>query len=496
MSEKDKGKGEDFSLQEQIRDIVNKTADQVSGKIPSLDDIVAKVKEGIPEQVTLEEVKNVVKEYYDEQEKKKTEQEAEDKKTEVKPAENQGASETKTKPEDEMKEEDKPENKTSDEEVAKMRVEVKELKQSLAAVIKKAEEERDNRRNLGGDSGIPEVFKLSDWRVDRYDLAPSATRWKEIPTRAGLSKAQKVPIIKKGEYLDPTLAGVPNPGSDYITKADTLDTQAVAGHPISGTPVWRSLIDRVKLANLFDTLVVENAGKFKITQLNDKAFTSRTSVTPALPAVDANNISEREVTIKEFAVSVPVSFAQQEDTQGIPSMLEMGFMQQYGKTLDEEAFSVLKSATGLQTINTGAGNSLPTVANIYAKMLELRKRVEIAYQDDGVFVINRDIEELLLQNYREGAGFAWNPFAQGPLAQMLGAPVVVTGRLDDTSTAADGEICALFGDWPSSAVVGERVNLQIWQDPQTPGYNNWNARGRYGIGVKDIRAFAAMRVGA
>ena len=495
MSEaKNPERGDDAATEAKLAEIVRKAASEAVEGLPSIEDIAAKVKEMLPEPITMDQVKEALDEYAKSkesddkpEEKEETKPiDGEEMKDETKPIDGEGKS-------DDSKSEDaKSESaKTGDhlekleKQVAELRDGMKqfaELREGVEKVAKVVEKQKDEARRAKASGGIPTIFKSGHFLVGNKSDAPNALMHKSIPTRVGMGEHFGFPLYPHGANE---------------TKASTLATADVAGAAVVGTPVWRNLLEEVRIANLLAPLKIDKGGKFKLVQLVDKTLPSRTTVNPATaPTADANSITETEHEIKEFGDSYPISFAQDEDVDGIPEQIEIGFMQQYGNRLDEEAFTQLKAASGAKTVQTGTANQLPAADAVYTKLLELRKTVGLAYRANGVFVLNTDIEDLLLQNFRSGSGFAFNPFEQGDLSQMLGAPVVVSSRLDDTSTPANGEICAMYGDFASAGTLGERVELEIWLDASTPAYRLWHARGRFGVGVKSTNAYAMLRVGA
>ena len=478
--------GDEATTEAKLTEIIQKAASEMAEGFPSVEDIAAQVKELLPEPITMEQVKEALDEYM----KSKESDDKPEEKEETKPVDGE-----------EMKDETKPidgEGKSDEAKAAEAKADeakaaaakigdhlenldkqVVELRSSLERVVKNVEKKTDEARRKSKSGGVPTFLKTGHFRVDKLKEAPNALMHKTIPTRLGLGEHYGVPLYP------------------HELKATTLGTSDVAGAPVIGTPVWRELLEGIRIANLMAPIKIDKGGKFKLVQLKDRALASRTAINPATaPSAAADAITETEHAIKEFGNSYPVSFAQDEDTDGIPQQIEIGFMQQYAKAADDEAFAQLKGATGAKTVKTGGANALPNADQVYSKLLELRKTVGLAYRDNGVFVLNTDIEDLLLQNFRGGSGFAHNPFTQGALTQMLGSPVVVSSRLDDTSTPANNEICAMYGDFSSAAAFGERVALEVWLDASTPAYRTWHGRGRFGVGIKSTTAYAMLQVGA
>ena len=476
MSEKEKqvdAPDTEASVEERITEIIQKSADAIKaeGKVdmPSVDDIVAKVKAEMEgEQVTMSQVKEMLDEYMKTKEEDKPEEKEADKPEEEKADEKADEKET------------KPGDHAYAEKVSDLQGEVKSLKDSLGKLTKSMDAEKDRVRKASQKTELH--YKQGEFRVDRFPEAPNAAMWKEVPTRAGMCEKMGVELVKTSNTLD--------------TKASTYATTLVAGHPIVGTPVWRTLVDRVRIWNLLRPMTIAKGGKFKLVNITDAAYAMRTVIDPAVnPAAGA--IDETETTINEFAATVPIAFSVEEDNDGVASQVEQGFLQKYGERLDNSAFAALKGGVDTDMkVKTGTANQLPAADILWNKLMELRKTVDLAYRDNGVFLINTDIEDILMQNYRAGSGFAFNPFDQKEITQILGAPVVVSNRLDDTSTAADGEVCAMFGDFTEAGVAAERISLQIWVDQNRPGYRVYQARGRHAAAVRATAAYAVLEVGS
>ena len=389
----------------------------------------------------------------------------------------------------------------AEDEMKNLKAEIAALKASVGQVSKSLDEQKDARRNAprateGADKVIAACSELkfkTGPAPAELKIPAGASRWMEYPTRAGLSEAAGFNLVRKaGESLETKLVG-----ADEI-KATALTTTSIPGAPVDALDVWRTMLDPGKISPLCRIVRTLTGSSFKITRIRDSAFSSRTSVDPAANPTSASNaLTEDSVDIKEFYTSFPVSDATLEDNQGIPAAIAEGFAQQYMKTLDEECFTVIKSeAAAGQKVNTGAATGLPTAATMFQKLVELRKTVAMPYRGMGTFLINSDIEELLLQNFEAGEGYAWNPFAEGPVHQLLGAKVVVVDRLDDTSTPAANEVCAAFGQWDRAIVIGERVALTVWEQFYQPGFHLWASRFRVGVGVESKDAFSILQVGA
>ena len=394
------------------------------------------------------------------------------------------------KPEDEKADEKADETKPGahyDEEMKALKAQVSELKESIATVAKHADDTLDAARMRPGNTApaLVKMCKEAEFKVGMHREEVLAKTWAEYPTRAGISEAAGYNIVKQGEF------------TDMERKATALTTTDIPGSEVGMTPVWRTILEEGKIANLLRSLKV-GGSSFKLTRIKEGVFSSRTTVNPAYnPSSAADALTEDTVDLSEFYNDFPAADATLEDNDGIPQRIAEGFAQQYVATLDEQAFAKLKSsaATG-QKVNTGLAAGLPAVGNIFDKLLELKRAVALPYRDNGIWIINSDIEELLIQNYRAGAGMAWDPFTTGKLSQLLGRPLVVTDRLDDTSTATAGEVCAMYGQWDKTGVVAERVAMTVWQQYYAPGYHLWAARGRYAIGIEELTSYAILQVGA
>lgn len=385
-------------------------------------------------------------------------------------------------------------------EIAELKVGIKNLDDAMAK--KRSDAMGRHFFNKGAEAapGADKVIAACTDLKFKTGPAPSelkipggASRWLEYPTRAGLSEAAGFNLVRKaGESLETKLVGADE------QKATALTTTAIPGAPVDGLEVWRTMLDPGKISPLCRIVRMLTGSSFKITRIRDTAFSSRTAVDPASnPSSAANALTEDEVNIKEFYNSFPVSDATLEDNTGIPSAIAEGFAQQYMKTLDEECFTVIKSeAAAGQKVNTGAATGLPTAATMFQKLVELRKTVAMPYRGNGVFLINSDVEELLLANFEAGEGYAWNPFQEGPVHQLLGAKVVVVDRLDDTTTPQANEVCAAFGQWDKAIVIGERIALTVWEQFYQPGFHLWASRFRVGVGVESKDAFSILQVGA
>lgn len=378
-----------------------------------------------------------------------------------------------------------------------LKSEVAEIKGGLEKVAKAVEAEKDNAR-LPRSRYAPALQALcdqADFRKDGKrpeDVPHIARRWFELPTRAGLAKAAGIELVRRGgAELEAKIAGVD------VTKATALTTTSIPGSPVDATPAWRTQLDPSKIAPLGKTVPVSGS-QFKLLEVKVPAFDARTAVDPAAnPTSAADALTSQTIDVKEFYKDFPAAEATLEDTEGVPMQIVEGFGQRYMEKMDEEVFAILKSsALTANKINTGAATGLPTADTMFSKLMALRKAVPLPYRNTAAFVVNSDIEALLYENYREGAGLAWNPITLNHgILQFGGNPVVVSDRLDQAAYTAN-EVVSMFGSWADAFTIGERIALNIYEQHYQPGYQLWAARGRFGVGVTDKTAYAVLQVAA
>ena len=473
MSEEVKDQSEqtdEITSNGKLIEIIKSAAEEANQKTKAdlVEEIMAKVTDMIPENLDLKTVMAEVDKYLKQKaEDEKPDAEEKDEKSDAKAEDKPDEEVTKPGPHADMV------NKMAD-----LEKRVKSQDELITKVTKALDEEQRKEKRPAANSAPDEVFKTANIKTGRHPVVSGANmeskvHW-DVATPAGIAEALDIEL------------GV------EVLRADSLETVTVQGAKVTATPVWRRMITGPRLAPLCETRAIRDAGSFKTVQLVDKEYAKQTSVTLPSTITENNNIIESTVILEQWKTETAASFVQLEDVPGIAPTIETAFTYQYGKAQDDEVFSKLKGATGAKTVDSATSATLPTSAQIYDLLIDLMATVDLPYEERGTLVVNRDVWKLMLKAYPGQSGFAFNPYDQADIVQFNGHRVVKSDRLDTGS--ASGNWIAIFADFEAAAVVGERLAMTIWLDASEPGARQWHTRGRFGCGIKDINAFAGLRV--
>lgn len=154
----------------------------------------------------------------------------------------------------------------------------------------------------------------------------------------------------------------------------------------------------------------------------------------------------------------------------------------------------LMTATGIQSINTGAAANFPA-ANPADVLIGMYHRIPTAHAQNAVWLMNRNTLAVIRQfKDAQGRYLVIDP-QDGAPSQLLGRPVV---EMPDMDNIAANAFPIMFGDLSGYRIV-DRVGLSVLRDPYTLGSKSqvrFIARKRVGADLTHPDRFVKLRVAA
>lgn len=317
--------------------------------------------------------------------------------------------------------------------------------------------------NLATDEAL-DFFKLKNFSAEgiRPDPCLGGSVWELVPTRADIGEKFDRHLVKRGSFLDPLTA---------------------IGLPVGMSSIWSIMIDYGKIANLLASVRAEPPYGDLLLPLYDPTKTVERD-----RKIDIV-LGEKYVSAKRMAKKFHSSFrlrdTDESEEKGCWIEIQRCLMKDYVAEQDKKAFEVLKTNSEAHDVPTGASNKLPPVIDILDKLFELKRKVDLGYRANGIFLINTDIEELLCRHYGD---------EKGEITHVCNSPVVVSDCMDDTTTPSDGDVCAMYGDFESAGVVCERPYLNLTK-MNAMGQECFYTAGDFVVEIRVPGAYARLRVG-
>lgn len=155
----------------------------------------------------------------------------------------------------------------------------------------------------------------------------------------------------------------------------------------------------------------------------------------------------------------------------------------------------IMSATGIQTMITGAASDFPAAspADVLIKMFH---KLPALHAQNGVWIMNRNTLSAIRQ-FKDGMGryIVLDGLADGAPVTLLGRPIVEAIDMADIGANA---YPILFGNLQGYRIV-DRVSFQMIRDPftqLTKGQTRFHARKRVGADVTHPDRFVKLKVSA
>ena len=340
--------------------------------------------------------------------------------------------------------------------IEKQEAEIVELRKELDAEIVKA------RENFNKDFYQP-------------------TEWKPDPTREGtLTKNVDYGTRRTIEELRWQKSVSTNdltPGYRVETIAPFFDLQA-------GNPLYP-----------YQTNRQVNSGSFKVPETGTVTFSEEASL-PSSRTVQGS-VASKDVNIKTVTCMVGMAEPAGDDVTGLRMSLESVIYQAAANKHGIDAATLVidgvHPASGtppITNVTTGVAATLPTDANLVAKLSEMVKTIGTEYRPQCVWLISKAVEARINAHEKSsGAGFS-KDIANG-FMRLLGYPVVVSDHMQDGDTANDVSI--VFGNFGRGLLCGDRETLMLSEHPDTfPGRVTWFGRMRYAYTLWDTLGLVGM----
>ena len=281
--------------------------------------------------------------------------------------------------------------------------------------------------------------------------------------------------------------------SPMLFGKDYAGSEAVAGGVQTALAAYQNLVAGNPLRP-FQTVLSVSGGTVTIPRLFDIAFNNEAAV-PANRTKQGNVGDGAAQTIKNWTAEGVFSEPVIEDVPMLDQVIELEYMQQYGRKQGEEAAAVIKTSVNaagrggaFARVPTGLQAALPTAENIIAKMADLKAAIGSPYLPGAIYVASKELEARII------TGNASNIYAfdiPRGITTLFGYPLVRFDYADSGGAAND--VSGYFGNFRRGLYLCERTSLELNRYMETnPGSVTYFGRGRFSQFKVDGSAVAGL----
>ena len=185
------------------------------------------------------------------------------------------------------------------------------------------------------------------------------------------------------------------------------------------------------------------------------------------------------------------------DVMDLRETIQYETYQQWGFYTGAACITTMKThiTAGNNEIKTGVAANLPTVANVYGKIVDVFSELTTRYRMMARWYLSRALEGRLLQSTTgTGGEYTFDPVLG--VRTIEGYPTTVTDHLEDGTTADD--LSCLFGNLRYALIHASGNTLLIGEEyRQTrPGAITFYSEGRFKAAIYHTDAIAGMTTGA
>lgn len=288
----------------------------------------------------------------------------------------------------------------------------------------------------------------------------------------------------------------------YVTK-DYTAQESVGGSSEPGVRAWFDYPDlNSYLALVGEQNVVSiNGDGIALPKVDVSAF-ANVSTLPSSRS-PGGDITETKISVKNFEIFDQFSLAAMDDVTDLQPTVIDAVARQFAAAVASEIHTVIETSvkdsasSSIQNVNTGESAAIPNTTNIAGRLAVLRQAVPYQYRsmEEAMycgFVMSTGMVTNLLQASSTSGEWLVRP---GTQESIYGCPFFEYSGFDAGGTAADH--VALFGNFAQALTVVFAKELEIRVFDQTrPGAMTYYARGRFGVGLKNVNAIRGMIVGS
>ena len=280
--------------------------------------------------------------------------------------------------------------------------------------------------------------------------------------------------------------------SPTLLSKDYASNEAVVGGVQTALGAYHNLVAGNPLRP-YQTVLAVSGGTVTIPRLFDIQFNNEQNI-PAARTKQGNVGDGTPQTVKNWTAEGVFSDPVIEDVPLLDQVIELEYMQQYGKKQGEEAAAVIKAsvannaAGNFAAVTTGVAAALPATGDVIAKMADLKAAIGSAYLAGAIYVVSKELEARVI------SGNASNIYAfdvPRGITTLFGYPLI---RFDyaDAGSAAN-QVSGYFGNFRRGLYLCERTSLELNRYMETnPGSVTYFGRGRFSQFKVDGDAVAGL----